>query len=188
VRSTYSPQEARCIRQGKVHRQIRSIDDTFSGIVHMSYPLTDLLLAIVHHLLIFSFTGVLAYEMAMIRPEISSAQILRVARVDIWYGIVAILILAIGLSRAILTAKGWTYYSANYFFWAKIATFILVGLLSIYPTIVIFRWRRDADKFPTSTPCLEDVIRVRRFLRLEALGIAFILVFAAAMARGYGQF
>jgi hypothetical protein len=35
----------------------------------------------------------------------------------------------VGFSRAIYAAKGWAYYEANGFFWAKIATFVaVVGL------------------------------------------------------------
>jgi putative membrane protein len=48
----------------------------------------------------------------------------------------------VGFSRAIYAAKGWAYHETNGFFWAKIAAFVAVGLLSIIPTIQIIRWRR----------------------------------------------
>jgi len=153
----------------------------------MSYAATDLLLAILHHILVFSLAGIVAFEIATIRSDMTTAQIGRVARIDVWYGVFAALILAIGFSRATFAAKGWAYYSTNYFFWAKLASFAIVGLLSIYPTVMIIRWRRETDKSPIAAPRLENLALVQRCLWLEALGFAFIVSFAAAMARGYGS-
>src|SRR5262249_1168000 len=65
-----------------------------------------------------------------------------VARVDLWYGILAGAIVVVGFSRAVFAAKGWAYYSVNMFFWAKMAAFAAVALLSIAPAIRIIRWRR----------------------------------------------
>jgi len=146
----------------------------------------DLHLAIAHHLLIFALAGVLAFEIGAVRAGLGGKDVGRIARVDAWYGILAVAILAVGLSRAIFAAKGWAYYSHNYFFWAKISAFALVGLLSIAPTITFIRWRRTAKTDPAFSPAPMDVARVRRFLWLEVIVFAFIPAFAAAMARGYG--
>lgn len=154
----------------------------------MDYAQTDLVLAIAHHFLIFLLAGVLAFEIAVIRPELTQAQILRLSRVDIWYGILAGLIVAVGFSRATFAAKGWAYYSHNYFFWAKVASFAIVGLLSIMPTLRIIRWRRDATATPSTLPTARDIANVQRYLWLEVIGLGFVLAFAATMARGYGIF
>jgi putative membrane protein len=143
----------------------------------------DLVLAIAHHLLIFALFGVLAVEFVVVRPGVSQAWIARIGRVDLWYGILAALILAVGFSRAVFAAKGWLYYSHNAFFWAKIATFALVGLLSVPPTIAYIRWRR-ADAAPDDA----QVRQVRRLLWAEVVLFALLPAFAAAMARGYGEF
>jgi putative membrane protein len=50
-------------------------------------------------------------------------------RVDNWYGILALVIIVVGFIRATVAAKGWAYYEVNVFFWAKIVTFVVVGLL-----------------------------------------------------------
>jgi uncharacterized membrane protein len=42
----------------------------------------DLSLAIVHHLLVFLLAGVLAFEVAVIRPSMKREDVLRVSRVD----------------------------------------------------------------------------------------------------------
>ena len=154
----------------------------------MNSAVADLHLAIAHHLLIFLLAGVLAFEIGVIRLAMSSADIHRVGRVDTWYGILAAAIIVVGFSRAIFAAKGWGYYSVNGFFWAKIAAFAVVGLLSIVPTVRIIRWRRALAKNAAFAPAADDIGKVRRFLWAEAVFFALIPACAAAMARGYGSF
>jgi putative membrane protein len=108
----------------------------------MNYATTDLHLAIAHHLLIFLLAGILAFEIGAIRLTMTCDDINRVGRVDLWYGILAAAIIAVGLSRAILAAKGGAYYSVNGFFWAKMAAFAAVALLSIVPTRRIISWQQ----------------------------------------------
>jgi len=148
----------------------------------------DLTLAIGHHLLVFLLAGVLAFEVGAIRPSMKPEDVLRVSRVDNWYGILAAAIILVGFSRAIYAAKGWAYYEANGFFWAKIAAFAVVGLLSIIPTIQIIRWRRALTADTAFLPAASDVAGVRRYLWAEVAFFALIPAFAAAMARGYGSF
>lgn len=143
----------------------------------------DLEFAIGHHLLVFALFGVLFAELIAVRNGMDRAAVDRIAAVDLWYGILAGLILVVGFARAVMAAKGWAYYSHNGFFRAKIATFALVGLLSAPPTLAYMGWRR-AGVAPTET----QVAGVRRFLYLEVVLFALLPAFAAAMARGYGQF
>ena len=150
------------------------------------FATTDLLFAAAHHLLIFALAAVLAFEIGVVRPGMSAADIGRAGSVDRWYGILAGLIIVVGFARANFAARGWDYYAHNHFFWAKIGTFAIVGLLSLWPTIAIIRWRgalkRDAARMPDTLA----IAVVRRFLWAEVFFFALIPIFAAAMARGYG--
>jgi putative membrane protein len=111
------------------------------------------------------------------------ATVRRIAVIDACYGILAGLIVLVGFSRAIFAAKGWYYYSHDLFFWAKIGTFVVIGLLSIPPSISYLKWRK-ASAMPTD----EAVANVRGYLWIEVVLFVPLLAFAAAMARGYGQF
>ncbi|HEX3397548.1 MAG TPA: DUF2214 family protein [Steroidobacteraceae bacterium] len=143
----------------------------------------DLSLAIGHHLLIFAIFGIICAEFWAVRAGMTSAAVARIASLDLWYGILAMAIVAVGFCRAIFAAKGWAYYSHNAFFWAKLGTFAVIGLLSVPPTLAFLRWRKAALQ-----PSVADIGGVRRYLHLE-LGLFLLLpAFAAAMARGYGQF
>jgi putative membrane protein len=143
----------------------------------------DLALAIGHHLLIFALFGVLAAELIAVRKGMDAAAVARIGRVDLWYGVLASLIIILGFSRAVFAAKGWHYYSHNGFFWAKIATFAVIGLLSVPPTISFIAWRKTA-----AGPSDEAVASVRRYLVTEVALFALLPILAAAMARGYGEF
>lgn len=143
----------------------------------------DLVLAIAHHLLVFGLFGILFAELMLVRPGIDLPTLQRVGRIDLAYGVLAGLIVVVGFARAGMAAKGWDYYAHNLFFWAKIGVFLLVGLLSVPPTVAFIRWRR-AGVAPTD----RQVKGVRRFIHYEAALFALLPAFAAAMARGYGQF
>ena len=152
----------------------------------MDFATTDLLYAIGHHVLVFALAGIIAYEFAVVRPTMSAADIVRVGAVDLWYGILAGLIVIVGFARANFAAKGWEYYSHNHFFWAKIGTFALVGILSIWPTIQFIRWRSALKKDASAMPSPGAIANARRFIWAEVILFALIPIFAAAMARGYG--
>jgi putative membrane protein len=153
----------------------------------MDYAATDLVLAIVHHLLVFVLAGILVFEIGTVSVTMKGDEILRVGHVDNWYGIVAGVIIIVGFIRAIFAAKGWAYYVINVFFWAKIATFVAVALLSIVPTVAIIRWRTALKSDAAFAPPADAVRRVRGYLWAEAALFLLLPVFAAAMARGYGE-
>jgi len=153
----------------------------------MDYAMADLVLAIVHHLLVFILAGTLAFEIGTVSLTMKRDEILRVGRVDIWYGILALVIIVVGFIRAAVAAKGWAYYAVNVFFWAKIATFVVVGLLSIVPTLAIIRWRNALQNDAAFAPPADHIRSVRGYLWAEAGLFLLLPVFAAAMARGYGE-
>ena len=143
----------------------------------------DLVLAIAHHILVFSLFGVLFAELVLIRKGVDLPTVARVGRIDLMYGVLAGLIIGVGFSRAIFAAKGWAYYSHNLFFHLKVGTFVLIGLLSIPPTVAYIRWRRSG-----AAPSDAQVAGVRRWLWAEMALFALLPAFAAAMARGLGEF
>jgi putative membrane protein len=143
----------------------------------------DLTLAIGHHLLIFAIFGILFAEFWILRPGLNIASANRIASIDLWYGIFAGAVVVLGFCRAIFAAKGWPYYSHNAFFWAKLACFAAIGLLSLPPTFAFIRWRKSGV-----TPNDPDIRSVKRYLHLELSLFALLPIFAAAMARGYGEF
>jgi putative membrane protein len=146
----------------------------------------DLILTILHHLLVFSLVGALAAEIAAVRPNMNAEQIRHLGILDTAYGAIAGLIVVVGFARVFFGAKGPDYFIANPIFWAKVGCFVLIGIVSVPPTVRILGWRRSARTDPRFAAPAAEVAAVRRFMLGEAALLPFILVFAAMMVRGYG--
>jgi putative membrane protein len=145
--------------------------------------MTDLVLAVVHHLIVFTLVAMLASELALCRPGISGGALTRLARVDGVYGGCAGLVVLVGISRVMFGLKGLHYYLHNPWFWAKMSAIVIVALLSIGPTVSILRWRATAHDAPGFIPTEAAVARVRQFIIAEFAFLALVLVCAATMAR-----
>jgi putative membrane protein len=149
--------------------------------------MTDLVLAIVHHLTVFGIASVLAAELALMRPAAMSPQTVRLlGRFDLAYGVMALAILVVGFLRVKYGAKGADFYMHNPVFWAKIGAFAVVGLISIRPTLRILAWQKRAKTDAAFVPALDEVGSLRRLMLLEIHVFALIPIFAAMMARGVG--
>jgi putative membrane protein len=147
---------------------------------------TDLVLAILHHLLVFSLAAVIAMESLLIRQEPSPGAIRLLARIDRHYGMIAAGIILVGIGRVVFGLKGWEYYVYYWAFWAKMAAFAFVGLLSIPPTLRFIAWSRAVSKDDAFRPPDAEVAQARTYVRAE-LGFFFLIpIFAAVMARGVG--
>jgi putative membrane protein len=144
----------------------------------------DFVLASIHHVLVFSLFAIITMELMLAKPGIDASGIGRLARVDGLYGLFSMLILIVGFSRAIWGLKGWDYYAGNHLFWTKVGAFLLVGLLSIKPTIAYLKWNKAAKANPVDLPSDEEVRANRKWLRMETTVLIFIPIIAAALARG----
>ena len=143
----------------------------------------DLILAIGHHLVVFTLVAILAAEFALLRPGLAGGRIGQLARIDAAYGGVATLVIVVGMLRVIFGASGWEYYVSNYAFWAKMAALLAMGLLTVPPTLAIRRWLKAGQDYVVPEA---EIAASRRFIYLQAGILVLIPSFAAAMARGYG--
>lgn len=147
----------------------------------------DLILASAHHLAVFSLVGLFAAEFTMLRPGLSGPRIRQLAGIDAAYGAVAGLVVVVGIVRVIFGAAGWQYYVGNQMFWGKMGAFLIMGLLTIPPTMALRRWAKAAEAEAGYVPPAAEISANRRYIHLQAAILLFIPIFAAAMARGYGS-
>jgi putative membrane protein len=145
--------------------------------------MTDLLLAMAHHLLVFGLAALLAAEAALLKPGLTAQQLRLLGTLDNAYGIFAVLILIVGFGRVFFGVRGPEFFLTNPWFWAKITAFVVVGILSAPPTIRFIAWRRHAKADAGFAITADDVRWVRRFFIGEIVVFAFIPLFAAAMVR-----
>jgi putative membrane protein len=147
---------------------------------------TDWALASLHHVGVFTLAATLAAELAILTTNIDAKAIRRLMRIDMFFGLSATLVVIVGIARVVWGAKGYEYYLANHVLWTKMVLFLIVGLLSIGPTLRYLAWARRLRGDAAFRPALAEVARLRAFLWAEAAFFLAIPVAAAAMARGYG--
>jgi putative membrane protein len=142
------------------------------------------LFAFLHHLCAFTLVAAVAIEFTLIRSELTLASARRLQVTDIVLGIAAGALLVIGLLRVFFFEKGADYYWHSHAFLAKFGLFIIIGLLSIVPTIEFLSWR-DAIA-AGQVPVMEAATRKRvtMIIHIELAAIVVILLCAAIMARG----
>jgi putative membrane protein len=145
--------------------------------------MTDLILAIIHHLLVFGLVAMLVAESMLVRPGMRGLDVDRVTRIDVGYGATAGLIVIVGLLRVFFGTKGYHFYANNFFFWGKVACFVIIGLMSIMPTIRFLRWKRTRKVDPAFVPTDAEASNVRKWFQYQSLVLVVLLAFAAAMAR-----
>lgn len=142
----------------------------------MSY----ILFRYLHFLALFVLAGTIVIENMAIKPTITGEDARNLAKVDAAYGISAVLVLIFGLILWFGVGKPSDFYTLNPVFQIKVALFVLIGLVSIYPTVFLLKHRRStATSIPT--PAL-----MRVALRVELVLLCVIPVLAFLMARGVG--
>lgn len=123
-----------------------------------------------------------------LREPLTDASLRRALRLDVIWGIAAVLWIATGLWRLLGgIEKPLAYYATNHLFMAKMGLFALIFVLEIWPMLTLMRVRaalaRGTDPAPIISPAAR---RIALIGHLQAT-LALIMIFlAVGMARGYG--
>lgn len=147
----------------------------------------EAILAYVHLLAILTMVVFISSEAALCRVEwMNKAVVERLARVDAIYGMAAILVLATGIARTVWGVKGSAWYWTNPLLHVKLTLFIVVGLMSIVPTMTYLRWRKQL-RAGGALPADAEVRKTRKLVMIQAHILVLIPLFAVFLARGFGK-
>lgn len=130
----------------------------------------------------------LTIEAVLFRKNITESIARTIARVDAWYGLASIMVLATGFSKMFMFGKGILYYTHNYLLWGKIGLFTVVGLLSVYPTVYFLRWRKQMKNGESVAVTEKDYRLISKLILIEIFIASLIPLLAVFMARGFGVF
>lgn len=133
-----------------------------------------------HYFAILTLAGALIIENMAIKPTISGEDARNLAKVDTVYGLSAGLVFLLGLTLWLWVGKPAEFYSENPLFLTKLGLFILIALLSIYPTVFYIRNRHSEEE------SIEVPAAVLLLTRLELIVLPIIPILAYLMARGIG--
>ena len=147
-----------------------------SIIVHMLY----IVFRYLHFIAIFGLAGALVIENMAIKPTINGEDAKNLAKVDVVYGICALLVFAFGLVLWLWIGRPSEFYSVNSLFQAKILLFIIIALISAYPTSFFVKHRKS-DAETISVPHFIPIL-----LKVELFLFLIIPILDYLMARGIG--
>ncbi|WP_224484577.1 DUF2214 family protein [Robertkochia aurantiaca] len=142
-----------------------------------------LLFRYLHFLSLFIMVGCVISQQFLISKNFDSHRIRRMVLSDTIYGISAIVVALIGLTLWFWVGKPGEFYNRNWLFHLKIGLFILVGVLSIFPTLFYLKSRKRIKKGEAVTTPGYIIIIVR----LELILLLFIPVLSVLMATGIGR-
>jgi putative membrane protein len=140
--------------------------------------------AYLHHLAAFLVVATLMVELVLLKGELTPTAARSVLRMDMVYGIAATVLLVVGFVRVFYTEKGSAYYFDSASFLVKLALFIVVGALSIYPTIQFMGWRKALREGRLPDFAAGTRRKVRMLIHIELTLIFVIILMAIMMARG----
>src|SRR5262245_23578641 len=149
--------------------------------------LAHVITAYLHFLGMMMLMATLVAEHVTLQPQMTRLHLQRLAMSDLFYGIAAGLVFLTGLLRFASFGKGIHFYLGNPLFYGKVGLFLLVALISIYPTRHFLAWRKVLKQgdLPALDP--HTVTRLRIVIRFE-LGLLMVLpLLAVLMARGIGR-
>lgn len=144
----------------------------------------DIFIPYLHFISIMVLMGALITEHLILKPSITKDQIKSLATVDMIYGISAILVLATGLLRWFVYGKGYDFYMSTPLFHIKLTLFIVLGILSIFPTMKFLKWKKSVKNNNEPDITEKSVKKLLMFIRVELLIIAIMPLLAVMIARG----
>jgi putative membrane protein len=139
------------------------------------------LIRYIHFLSIIILCGTLIVENLLIAKSLKRREITRMSTVDLVFGLSALSTLTAGLLMWFYYGKGAAFYMKNPVFHSKLGLFLIVGLISILPTMFFLKHRKGDQDQTVSVPDL--VVWIVR----SELALALVIpLFAVLMAKGIG--
>ncbi len=142
--------------------------------------------AYIHYLCIVLCFGALLFERLRLKVNLNRDDAISIIIADIIYGLAGLMLIITGILRVRYFGQGAEFYTENPLFWFKVASYIAVGLLSLYPTITYILWAIPISQNNLPTLTSEMVSRFKIIINVELVGFLLIPLIATLMARGIG--
>jgi putative membrane protein len=145
----------------------------------------NILIPYLHYIGIMALMGALITEHVLLKPGISKEQVKSLALVDLIYLISAGIVLITGLLRWFLVdVKGAEFFTKNPLFHIKVTLFVVIVIISIFPTIKFLKWRKEAKQNDSIAIADKDIKKQLMLIRIELLLVAIIPLLAVMVAGG----
>ena len=142
--------------------------------------MSEIIIRYCHFIAFMVLTAMLVAEHLLLKKRLTADEVRRLAIVDLVYGIAATVALVAGLALWFWVGKPAEFYTRNGIFHTKVTLFIVMALISIYPTVFFIRnWR-------ARVPALDVPKGIIMAIRAELVLLLVIPLLAVLMARGIG--
>jgi putative membrane protein len=131
-----------------------------------------------HLISILMMVSLLVVELFLLKTEMKREELKRLSRVDGLYGIASILVVGAGLTLWFGVGKGDAFYD-NPILHIKVGIAVLVGLISIGPTVFYIRQAKGDLAESVMLPN-----HIRKLVILQLVLLALIPLLAVMMAQG----
>jgi putative membrane protein len=133
-----------------------------------------------HFLGIITLASALLGEHLLISKKMDSKSFKKLVIVDAIYGMGAIATLVGGVLLWFVVGKPAEFYSTNLIFHIKLTAFLLIGLISIFPTVYFLRNRKAHFEYITLPKYIIKIVRIELCL------LVILPLLATLIARGVG--
>ncbi|MEQ8475541.1 DUF2214 family protein [Fulvivirga sp.] len=134
-----------------------------------------------HFIGLFLVVATVFAEAVMLKKVLKRSVIQTVFKIDGIYGLSALIVVGAGLYLWFGIGKPADYYSANPIFITKVVLFLVVGILSIWPTVFYFKNRKGSIDDEVNIPA-----HISFILKVELFILFIIPLLATSMAQGVG--
>ncbi|MDF1861235.1 MAG: DUF2214 family protein [Verrucomicrobiales bacterium] len=143
--------------------------------------ITDILVRYLHFVSLILLLAAVLGQHLLLRKQMTRGEIARVQRLDILYAVTVIIVLLTGFAQWLWIGKPAQFYSSNPVFHVKITLFLLVGVISIYPSVFLGKQKKGDPEETIAIPggliwCV----------RIELLLLFAMPLLATLIARGIG--
>ncbi|MEO9474694.1 MAG: DUF2214 family protein [Cyclobacteriaceae bacterium] len=132
----------------------------------------------IHFLSIFGMLSFLVAELVMVKKSLTRSQISLIGKVDGLYGLASVLVVGAGFMLWFGVGKPAAFYN-NPIFHVKVGLALVVGLISIAPTVFYIKNRKGAPNDIVEVPA-----RIRKLIILQLTVLGLIPLLAVLMANG----
>ena len=136
-----------------------------------------------HFISVFTIVASLVGEHLLLKDQMTRKEIKRLSFIDGIYGLAVITLLIAGMTLWFGVGKPAEFYSKNGVFHLKITLFVILGILSIFPTVFFAKARKGNQEELVDLPP-----RIKWFIRVELILLFIIPICASIMAKGIGYF
>lgn len=140
--------------------------------------------AYLHALALLTFAGLLAAQYMLCNEHLQPGHVQMLARVHQGTLATAAVVFVTGSLLLFGLSRGVWYHLTSPLFWLKLALYLAVVVLSVYPMSQYLRWNRAIAEGRMRVLTTRDIRRTRRVLAAQLAVLAVIPLLSVLVSRG----